>query len=224
MEIKTWVISPDHKARPKNPYAPMVATCDDDNVCDEYPNSYYTDFETFATQHIYHCSPSLVAGEYPAEMVKLQRLCMYSWNKPRYKPVSEEWYQDMKDSTENVFKTQLELLQDVKVLENDKWATIKVTQSEIEEFKEVNRWFRHLQLKQPVEDQEKPTHVSIEEYNKLKAQFDNQMRHKESLKQYWLSCSESKNKWVEAIKEYFDSEHTEAIQSFDDFKQQFDLD
>jgi hypothetical protein len=70
----------------------------------------------------------------------------------------------------------------------------------------------------------KSTHVPIEDYNKLKAQVDNQMKHKESIKQYWLSCAESKKKWVEAIKEYFDSEHTEDIQSFDDFKEQFDLD
>ena len=57
----------------------------------------------------------------------------------------------------------------------------------------------------------------------LKAQFDNQMKHKESLKQYWLSCSESKEKWVEAIKEYFDGGHTE-IETFEEFKHQFDLD
>lgn len=73
-------------------------------------------------------------------------------------------------------------------------------------------------------DEEQPTHVSIAEYNKIKAQLNNQAKHKESLKQYWMSCAESKKKWVEAIQEYFDSEHPEAIQSFDDFKEQFDLD
>jgi hypothetical protein len=63
----------------------------------------------------------------------------------------------------------------------------------------------------------------ITDISKLQAQFDNQMKHKESIKQYWLSCSESKNKWVEAIKEYFDGGHNE-ISTFEDFKYQFDLD
>jgi hypothetical protein len=63
----------------------------------------------------------------------------------------------------------------------------------------------------------------ITDISKLQAQFDNQMKHKESIKQYWLSCAESKNKWVEAIKEYFDGSHNE-ITTFEEFKYQFDLD
>jgi len=66
-------------------------------------------------------------------------------------------------------------------------------------------------------------HTAASEGMVSKSQFDNQMKHKESLKQYWLSCSESKAKWVESIKEYFDGEHTE-IKTFDEFKYQFDLD
>lgn len=87
----------------------------------------------------------------------------------------------------------------------------------------LTRWYLPLKsiIKKEVKEQE--THISIEEYNKLKAQLNNQARHKESLKGYWLSCSESKAKWVEAIKEYFESEHLE-IKNFEDFKYQFDLD
>lgn len=59
-EIKTWVISPDHKARPKNPY-PLSES-------NGWP---FNSFEQQAKEHIYHCSPSLVAGEYPAEDVEL---------------------------------------------------------------------------------------------------------------------------------------------------------
>lgn len=63
-----------------------------------------------------------------------------------------------------------------------------------------------------------------EEIKGLKSQLNKQEKHKQSIKQYWLSCAENKKKWKDAIKEYFDSELTESIRSFDDFKYQFDLD
>lgn len=83
-DITTWVVTTDHQARPKNIYAPTVSTCSDDGVYDDYPNEFYNDFETFATQHTYHCSPSLVAGEYPAADVELvwQQCMAYSEGKP----------------------------------------------------------------------------------------------------------------------------------------------
>lgn len=132
--VKTWTVTADHKARPKNPY-------DNWNEPD-YRKESLVSFETFATQHVYHTDETLKPGEYPAESVKLQRLCMYSWNQPNYKPVSEEWYQDMKDASENKFKSQIELLIDVEVLQNDQWVFIRATQSEINEWKETNKWFK----------------------------------------------------------------------------------
>lgn len=57
----------------------------------------------------------------------------------------------------------------------------------------------------------------------LERQLNTQAKHKESLKQYWLLCSESKSKLEEAIKEHFDGGHIE-IKTFEDFKYQFDLD
>lgn len=65
-DITTWTISADHKARPKNPYEkPMFTGSAYEGV------SNWTVFEQFATQHTYACSPTLVAGDYPAEDVEL---------------------------------------------------------------------------------------------------------------------------------------------------------
>lgn len=67
-DITTWTVTPDNMVRPKNPYE--VIKCN--VLCiaiDDIDKS--DDFEAFAKQHVYHCSPSLVAGEYPAEMFEL---------------------------------------------------------------------------------------------------------------------------------------------------------
>jgi hypothetical protein len=55
-DIKTWIITTDHKARPCNPF--------------DYDSSVeYTAYERFATSskdHVYHTDESLQPGEYPA--------------------------------------------------------------------------------------------------------------------------------------------------------------
>lgn len=73
------------------------------------------------------------------------------------------------------------------------------------------------------EGKAQPAFIPIEQYNALQAQFNNQMKHKESIKQYWMSCAENKAKWVEAIKDYLDSEHAQ-IKTLDEFIYQYDLD
>lgn len=74
-DIKTWVVLPEHKATPKNHH---------------YGDSRYENerilaeqWEQFAAQHVYHCSPSLVAGEYPAADVEL----VWQW----YSNSAHEW-------------------------------------------------------------------------------------------------------------------------------------
>lgn len=67
-DITTWTVTPDHKARPKNPYSQQWF---DFNKQREDLKSSYSKFEAFAAQYTYHCSPSLVAGEYPAADVEL---------------------------------------------------------------------------------------------------------------------------------------------------------
>lgn len=146
-DIKQWIVSADKLARPVNPYEENSPK-GNFSIVKHKEIKLYTRFKSETQQHTF--ATDLEPGIYDGDKVKLQRLCMYSWNKPNYKPVSEEWYQDMKGSTENVFKTELQLLQGVEVLKNDQWITAMVTQSEIDEFKEVNRWFRMLPFVQPL--------------------------------------------------------------------------
>lgn len=75
----------------------------------------------------------------------------------------------------------------------------------------------------PIPKMETTELPSPESYDNLKRQLNTQAKHKDSIRDYWLSCSESKKKWVEAIEEYFSGEHTE-IKTFEEFKYQFDLD
>lgn len=66
-DITTWTVTPDHKARPKNPFKKGTHGLNESGI----PILLDIRFEQFADQHVYHCSPSLVAGEYPAADVEL---------------------------------------------------------------------------------------------------------------------------------------------------------
>ena len=138
-EIKQWSVS-NGVATPVNPINKIIRQEDQSGEIEYFTNTEWIKFNRDSKYHTY--ATNAPDGVWDAEKLKLQRLCMYSWNKPHFKPVSEDWYQDMKDSTENVFKTELQLLIDIEVLENDKWIRVQKTQSELDEYKSVNKWWR----------------------------------------------------------------------------------
>lgn len=65
-DITTWTVTEDHKARPKNPF--IIEQRGDFTVVNVDNTIKYAEFETFATQHTYACSETLLPGDYPSEI------------------------------------------------------------------------------------------------------------------------------------------------------------
>lgn len=75
-DITTWTISADHKARPKNENQKgqekdFYLRKSEELNWGEYYNKIWREFETFATQHTFACSETLLPGDYPVEDVEL---------------------------------------------------------------------------------------------------------------------------------------------------------
>lgn len=69
-DIKTWTISADHKARPKNPYSEYISV-KSPLIGAFTKNTSFSDFEAFAKDHTYACDKTLAPGDYPAKDVEL---------------------------------------------------------------------------------------------------------------------------------------------------------
>lgn len=137
--VKVWTVSADHKARPKNIHCMFI------NLGFAAPprNPKYEAFETFATQHIYACSPTLLPGDYPAEDVELVWQSRLRGFDSTWQNVLPEAYQ----RSNNDFKEYSDYCDNM-----DAFAR------------------QYLQLKQPVKDQEAIS--SIEHFIEL-ATFSN---------------------------------------------------
>jgi ParB family chromosome partitioning protein len=105
-DIKTWVISPDHKARPKD-----MRTKEDISLiigevelqlAKSRERIVKLKFEQFAQQHKYHCSPSLVAGEYPADTFGEPEL-------QRYNEIDGSWSIAIKNKAGYTYRNYLPL-------------------------------------------------------------------------------------------------------------------